>query len=306
MTRVLTIISSSYGGGAERMVLDQLKYSKGTALQVASLRKGNIEQNFRKYSNYTSINSKSRFSLKTLLSLNRLARKHKAQVLHTHLLEADIYGVLLKILNPKLKLISTRPSSNDPFRKNLLIRAGSYLMSLFMDRTIAVSEDVKKFLTKYEWVNPSKIVVVHPGIDTKRFTKQKGIRQKLGLSKKDFVIGIVGRLSPEKGHDLLIKAISGLKKPCRLVVLGEGKLKPSLHALAKKLNVRADFLGFREDMPAIYSSLDVLCLPSYFEGLPLVLAEAMSSECIFICSDIPNNREVAQNAPAQLFFEKGN
>ncbi|MBW3018816.1 glycosyltransferase family 4 protein, partial [Candidatus Woesearchaeota archaeon] len=177
---------------------------------------------------------------------------------------------------------------------------------LFMDRTIAVSEDVKKFLTKYEGVNPSKITIVHPGIDTKLFTKQKGIRQKLGLSKKDFVIGIVGRLSPEKGHDLLIKAISGLKKPCRLVVLGEGKLKPSLQVLAKKLNVRADFLGFRDDMPAIYSSLDVLCLPSYFEGLPLVLAEAMSSECIFICSDIPNNREVAQNAPAQLFFEKGN
>jgi glycosyltransferase involved in cell wall biosynthesis len=96
-----------------------------------------------------------------------------------------------------------------------------------------------------------------------------------------FVIGAVARLSPEKGFDLLVRAIERLVgggADVGLVIVGEGEEGPRLHALVQELNLgeRVRLLGYRSDVLEIYQALDAYALSSIREGLPNVLLEAMA------------------------------
>jgi len=311
---VLILITSSYGGGAEKLVLEQItQKSNSINYFIATLRKGNIESEFKKYHQYICMDTKFKLSIKTILLLNKYIRKHKIKILHTHLLEADVCGFLIKLLNPKLKLISTRHSSNDPLRKKAFMKLTSNLLSINFNKIIAVSKDVQKFLITQEKIPQNKIKTIYHGTDPRQFKKQKNKQtlKELNLSENNFIIGIVGRLSKEKGHKYLLKAISTLNKKIRnikLLIVGEGKLLSELKKYARKQGIKQNvlFLGFRKDMPNLYSIMDVFCLPSLFEGLPIVLTEAMSSESIVVCSDIPNNKEIIQNGKDGILFQVKN
>ncbi len=309
MRKVLALITASYGGGAERLLLNQIKYHnrKKIDFYVISLRKGNLENEFRKYKKYHSLDLHSRFSLPGLFKLIYFIKKNKIEVLHTHLLEADFYGFLVKIFCPKIRLISTKHNSND-FRKKLFWGIFNKIISL-PAQVIAVSDAVNDFIKRYEFIY--KAITIHNGIDTKRFRRKDTteLRRELGIKKSDFVIGIIGRLHEQKGHKFLFKAIAELRNPkIKLLVVGTGPLELQLKGMVKKLGIEKNvfFLGFRKDIPELDSLFDVFCLPSLYEGLPLVLAEAMSCGALVVCSDIPNNREVVENGKDGITFKTGN
>lgn len=312
---ILILIPSSYGGGAERLVLDQMKNSKQDNINyhVLSLRKGDIEEDFSKFSFYKTLNSRYRLSLKTIASLNSFVRKNNIKIIHCHLLEAASYGFLIKMINPRIKLICTRHVSNDPLRKKLILRLFIKIISLNNNLIIAVSKDVKKFTVKNEWIKPSKIEVIYNGVDTKRFQRvdTKKIKEELNISNNDFLIGVVGRLIEQKGHIYLLEAIKNLKKKIpniRLLVAGEGNLEKELKALCNKMSIidNVSFLGFRKDLPEIYSALDVFCLPSLFEGFGLVIVEAMLCKTPVIATELDCIKEIATNEQEAILVQPKN
>ena len=107
------------------------------------------------------------------------------------------------------------------------------------------------------------------------------IAEKLNISSDDFVIGVIGRLSKEKGQEFLLEAISLCKHECpdlKLLVVGDGPDREILSALSIKLNLENNviFCGHQKDMKSFYKIINLLVLPSLSEGLPNVVLEAMS------------------------------
>ena len=260
---ILTLITSSYGGGAERLVLDQMKlYDQSKFnLYVITFRPGQLEDGFKKTNaTYHCLHTKSRLSLSTLIKLSKFIKNKNIKLIHAHLVEPEIYAVLLKILNPRVKLIITKHNTND-FRKKFGWRIIGKLISMFANRIICVSNEVKRFSLKYEKIKSNKILVYPNGINTKEIRKVEGVsklRKELELNQKDFVLGIIGRLTKQKGHIILLKAIELLKDKIpnlKLLIIGDGELIKKLEqeVIKRGIGDKVKFLGFRNDIKELYT-----------------------------------------------------
>jgi glycosyltransferase involved in cell wall biosynthesis len=132
-----------------------------------------------------------------------------------------------------------------------------------------------------------RIVVQHNGVDGDVFAPRdrQEARAALGLPPQRRLVGYVGRLSLEKGVDVLVEAMAELvrrdPRPADLVIVGAGPLDPALRAriAALALGDRVRFAGHRghDELPQWLAALDVLCLPSRREGCPNVVLEALAS-----------------------------
>ena len=312
--RVLTLFPSAVGGGAERLVFEQLRFHDGGRYDYAAiaLRKGKLHAQFAAFPCYSSMNAGVRFNPFVLRKLHRIIRARRIELLHTHLQEADFYGYWLKKLNPRLHWISSRQNT-DAFRTRAFWRAVNATISRQTERVIAASDAVRDFVALHERVPPEKLVVVRNAIDLSRFAERPSraeARTSLNLPAGDFVVGIVGRLSPQKGHHFLFQAAATLMTDIpnlRLLVVGEGQLKGRLQRLARALRIaeRVSFVGFRPDMGVLYAAMDLLAMPSLFEGLPLVLVEALVCEKVAIGARAPGITDVIEDGKNGLLVKVG-
>jgi glycosyltransferase involved in cell wall biosynthesis len=152
-------------------------------------------------------------------------------------------------------------------------------------RNLIISDSVR---TKYPlWqqkIFKKKIIKVYNGADLSRFDSAVSIRDELIGGNKDILIGIVGTITERKGQDRIFKVWKQLIDECpdlRLLVVGEtsGNSEDDdyLASLPNKNNPRINFLGMRTDVPNIMKSIDMLIVPSRFEGMGQVTVEAMAS-----------------------------
>jgi len=177
-----------------------------------------------------------------------------------------------------LRVISRRVDF--PLKKNYFSRK-KYLRHI--DAVIAISEGVKKVLVE-SGLPAERIEVIPSGID---FTPYKEalasdhLRREFAFAEDDFLVGIVAHLADHKGHKYLIRAAKILKEhtsKIKIIIVGEGPLRMELTKEAKDSGVDdfVFFLGFREDVPRILSSLDLFVLSSYLEGLGTSIMDAMA------------------------------
>lgn len=153
--------------------------------------------------------------------------------------------------------------------------------------------------------DPFPVQVVPNGVDCDRFQPTATARDD-GL----FRLLFVGRLHRDKNPHVLIEQLAVLPAEllarCELWMVGNGDLQAELQALAAKRGVaqRIRWLGWqdKEALPAIYRQVDVLVNPSFYEGMPNVVLEAMASGLAIIASDIPGNRSVVQAGLNGLLF----
>lgn len=312
--RVLTLFPSAVGGGAERLVFEQIRYHGGARYDYAAiaLRKAKLHAQFAAFPCYSSMNAGVRFNPFVLRKLHRIIQAQGIDLLHTHLQEADFYGFWLKRLNPRLHWISSRQNT-DAFRTRAFWRTVNASISQQTERVIAASEAVRDFVALHERVPLEKLVVVRNAIDLSRFAERPTrdeARTSLNLLPGDFVVGIVGRLSPQKGHHFLFEAAATLMTEIpnlRLLVVGEGQLKGRLQRLARALGIaeRVSFVGFRPDMGLLYAAMDLLAMPSLFEGLPLVLVEALVCEKVAIGARAPGITDVIEDGKNGLLVKVG-
>ncbi|MBR1571732.1 MAG: glycosyltransferase [Lachnospiraceae bacterium] len=138
-----------------------------------------------------------------------------------------------------------------------------------------------------------KYKTIYNGVDVENYLFDKeerdSIRSELGLKDK-FVLANVGRLSYQKNQDYLIKTFATYhrKNPdSMLVIVGDGELKSQLHNQVKALVLEDSviFTGLRGDVPSILSAVDVLVMPSRFEGLPVTMVEAQMADLPCVVAD---------------------
>jgi len=137
-----------------------------------------------------------------------------------------------------------------------------------------------------------------------------GVRRELGLKPGDYGIGVIARLEPQKGHRHLFAAVAALREAIpqlRLVVVGEGSLRASLEQLAQSLQLgsRIVFAGSRRDVPLLNAAMDVIVLPSLWEGLPIALLESMALGRTVIATKVGGVPEVIEHEVNGLLTPPG-
>jgi len=299
--RTLLLLTASYGGGAERLVLDQLKYSAEPAqYAVATLRQGNIEDDFRAAASrldslYFSLRAPRGRPLGAAVHLARYVARAGVEVIHAHLPEAMIVAAAVKVMCPQVRVIVTKHNA-EPYMKKPLWRGINYVCGMLAARIVCVSEGVREFEEIYAY--PRKLEVIYNGIDTRRFTpRPSGVREELGIDPERRVIGVVGRLAEQKGHPHLLEALHtildrGLQATLLIVGHGEeeARIRGRIGELALEDHVM--MLSYRDDIEALYNALDLFCLPSLWEGFGLVLAEAMACGVPVVATRITGVTEV--------------
>jgi glycosyltransferase involved in cell wall biosynthesis len=286
--KVLQLISSGGFYGAENMLLQLARALEN--LQCKSIigvfrnahrRNEEIADNARRYGLEVELfDCRGRFDPRTAHAIRDCVARRNVDIVHTHGYKADIYGYWAT-RRARVPLVAT--CHNWPAQTislNFYAALDRLLLRRF-DHMGAVSEAVVHALRRYG-VPPRKITMIPNGIDVEQFAGAGSLlRKQLGAQDR-IVIGVAGRLSPEKGLKILFHAAQAVvaSVPEVLFVLaGEGPDGAALEKLTKELSIgeHVAFLGKVSRMMDFYASIDALVMPSLTEGLPLSLLEAMAA-----------------------------
>jgi len=165
------------------------------------------------------------------------------------------------------------------------------LAKLVTDRIVVLSEQQRREINEEFGVGKAaQFSIVPLGVDLSIFAnwqeRGRSFRSEYGLGADDLLVGIVGRLTEIKNHELFLRAASLLKnefsdpaRSVRFVIVGDGALRNALEQRAKTLGLADDviFTGSRRDLEEVYAALDIVALTSRNEGTPLTLIEAMAN-----------------------------
>ncbi|MGI0023408.1 MAG: glycosyltransferase family 4 protein [Nitrososphaeraceae archaeon] len=180
------------------------------------------------------------------------------------------------------------------------------------DSVIAINPFIKEY---YEKIIGKTIQFIPNPIKTQDFefsyTDRSLTRKYLGIDEQTKLIGYVGRLSPEKNITTLLDSFARViedNPSVRLAILGMGPQESLLKEVVRKHHMedKVIFRTFIKDIHGFYSSLDIFVLPSFEEGMPTVLLEAMSSGRAIICSNIPGNQVLITHNSEGLVFDPHN
>ena len=214
-------------------------------------------------------------------ALDRILRREPFDILHAHLPHGEVYGEIAMRAFPDRKFVISR-HNDDRFRRWIPLRPVFAPSLRRADRIIAISQAVRKSLIEVEKADPGKIDVVPYGIDADAFARSAhpgAFRRAIG-AKTEPIVGFVGRLTRQKGVDVLLRAFAKVEKKlpdARLVLAGDGPDRPALEQLARSLGLRrVIFLGWRSDAADILADVSLLAVPSRWEGFGLVALEAMA------------------------------
>lgn len=224
------------------------------------------------------------FRLARLLpALAALMRERRVRIVHTHLYHANYYGRLAALLAPVPVRVASVHNLYDRVKPHR--RWANRWLGERTQVVLAGSARVRADILRWDGIPAARVRVLPYGIDLAPYGEPRdrgGARAALGLPSGAPVIGTVGRLEPQKGHDLLLEAFARLRRErpeARLLLVGDGRERAALEGLAARLGVAEGvrFLGTRRDLPALLPALDAFAFPSRWEGTPLALIAAMAA-----------------------------
>lgn len=242
----------------------------------------------------------------TIWKLYQLFRRERPDVVHTHTAKAGtvgrVAGFLYRWLTPNLLLGRPRPcrfvhtyhghifhSYYGWFKTRIFLLIEKTLAKAVTDRIVVLSEQQRREINEEFGVGRADQYAIIPlGLDLAAFSgwseRGQAFRRELGVGADDILVGIVGRLTEIKNHDLFLRAAATLSSQSpsnamRFVVVGDGALRRALEQEARKLGLTEAviFAGNRRDAENVYPALDVVALTSRNEGTPLTLIEAMAN-----------------------------
>ena len=288
---ILHIIASNFFGGPEKQIVEHCASldSGRWRMIVCSFMEGKGQNELVKRAGERGIetnilDTKSAYNPLVLLELAGLLRRTRPDVIVAHGYRALILCLVLKVYH-KVPIIGySRGYTGENPKIRMFERVHRAVLN-FCNLIVAVSEGHKRLLVKYG-VAAEKIKVVLNSVavnapqENQGVKYRKGVFERIGVTEGRLVV-CAGRMSPEKGHRVLIEAISILGERARdthFVFCGEGQCKKELKRLAEKFEVgdRCHFVGFRRDLDEIFRAMDFLVLPSLSEGLPNVVLEAFA------------------------------
>jgi glycosyltransferase involved in cell wall biosynthesis len=241
----------------------------------------------------------------------REMRAFTPDLVHTHLIHADLHGQLAARLAgiPAVSSIhgTHRFYSQEPYRTIARLAGRS------ARRTIAISEDVRRYVVGLGISRAGTARTIHYGIDASAWVTTDAecarARAALGLDAGEIAIGVAARLVPYKGHGFLLEAYgkAAHEVPAlRLLVAGDGPLRAELMAQARQFDGRVRFLGFIADIRNFMCACDVLVFPSqpeFGEGFGLAALEGMAAGRPVVATAVSSLPEVVGTDGAGILVD---
>lgn len=327
MKKLLFVINNLNGGGAEKALLVLTKILKKENYDITILlieREGvyikEAEKEFKILSIFKKRNIFNRIEI--FRKINTAYRIYFIKYFYKYILEKKLqnnYDIVISFLEgvsteliskieniKKVAWVHTDLSKNN-IHFNLKEQRKMYEK---IDKIVCVSNDTReKFLNLHPYYN-EKITVIYNYIDKNEIIN-KSLEQEMTKDKNLIKIISVGRLSKEKGHNLLLEALTKinlLNKNYEVEILGEGTERKEYEKYISEntLNDKVKLLGFKKNPYPYIKNADIFIMPSYYEGYPLVLCEAMILGKAIISSDCGSALEILENGKYGMLFKKGN
>lgn len=304
--RVLHCIHSLSGGGAEKQLRILVKGSAKQAIEVGIFcvnDKGNDIQD-ASVRIYRSRHA-NKYSLRIFGSLNAAIDDFKPDVLHAWLPGSVTIPAMVLALKNRLPCVFSYRVAMFFGRPLAVIE---YVLALFAASRIVTNNSVKQSNAAYRFLYRLK-----DGVQIRNAVLMEPEHRDIpDLKSTDELhkVLFVGRITQQKNWACLLRAFS-LVDPrfrVRLVVCGEGEEKEQFLAMGEKLAVaeKVQYLGYQQNIYQIMRSCDMLVLPSWYEGMPNVLLEALSIGLPCIVSDIPAHRDIIGDTGCALLFDPSN
>ncbi len=236
-------------------------------------------------------------------------RNRPIDILHTHMFGSNIWGSVVGTLARTPVIVAheqTWSYEGQPLRRFL----DGNVISRRSDAFICVSKEDRRRMIEIEGVDPAKIVLVPNAISAAAHDDAAGgdVRAELGLEPDDPVVGTVCVLRPQKALDVLLRAAQLLRAEfprLRLVIAGDGPERERLKAMTAELGLdgSVDFLGLRNDVPALLSAFDIAVSSSDFEGTPLAVMEYMAAAKPIVATRVGGVPELIDHGVHGLLVE---
>ncbi len=235
----------------------------------------------------------------------RMLKHYEIDVVNTHgSLDSWTAAIAGRISSRRPIIVRTRHKSTPvsrTWRHRLLYGKLPHVVT-------TTGEVVRQELMTRNRLSPSRVISIPTGVDLERFHPQSpdaSLRKSLGLGSQGPLIGAVTFLRPEKGMMILIEAVGWLKKhfpSVECIIIGDGGEQPALLGRIRELGLEhcVHLIGFRQDVPALLAILDVVVIPSFEEGIPQSLTQALAMERPVVASAVGGVPEVVQDGLSGL------
>lgn len=261
-----------------------------------------------------------RFDLTTMRLMAKVIKNNDIHVVNAHHFMSMVYAYYGSKVSNNVGLIYTEHSQWEIEKISWRWRTIGTRLLRRVDGLMGVTPEVTGLLRSKFHVGEGKCTVIRNGVDLARL--EGGLRQRsimrhlLGFREEDKVVGIVANLKKIKNHLFLLRAFHQLLQKvdnAKLLLVGQGfhddpdNTEPELREFVSRndLNGHVLFLGFRSDIPDLLSAMDVFCLTSFKEGMPISLIEAMAAGLPVVGTDVEGIRDIVIRGETGMLVNNG-
>jgi glycosyltransferase involved in cell wall biosynthesis len=315
---ILHLTASLYTGGAERVILGlapQLNRAEFAAhiCAIGEFGQDSLLQEFQRLDlPVQQIPSRRFYDPRILAALVRYIRRQRIDLIHTHLLYADILG---RFVGSLLRVpVVTTLHNESPKSQN--VRADKRWLNRLTARYgtahfVAVSNRTRQCYLQEWQLDERRVSTIYNAIQMAPFlaVPEPPATEPEAAGGAPLMVTTIGRLESQKGHHLLLQAAQQVlahKVNVRVRFVGQGPLEAQLRSQAQELGIadQVEFTGLRRDIPAILAQSDIFVMPSLWEGLSIAAIEAMAAARPLILSDVGGNRELIADGQEGLLIPR--
>lgn len=316
--RVLETIRQGAIGGGESHVLDVVKYLDKSRFEpiVLSFTEGEMITRLNSQDIQTVvIPTTVPFDIRVWPKVKRLLKEVTPQIIHAHGTRA-MSNVLYPSRQLGIPIAYTIHGWSFHDNQRFPVYKFRLLSEQFLTQRATVNVSVSQSNQESGQLRMKgfRSIVIENGIDLDKFNPARqysNIRKDFGINDHEVVIGFIARFTIQKSPLLLLEAFDRLAaryNNVKLLMVGDGELMPDVknRVNASPYHDRIILPGFRTDIPDVLNAVDVYCLPSLWEGLPLGLMEAMAMKKAVVATRVDGSREVVDHGKNGLLAEPGN
>lgn len=306
MIRALHIINSLAAAGAETLLVQLCRRlpEQGVEPTVASLLGPGPLSPLLAQDRIPTVDLSrgGRFDVAAVLKLAAAIRRHRIDVVHTHLVYAGIVGKLAAVATGR-PVISTRHYMADPRERTLPFRLEDRLTTSCAARVVAITDCMREAILAQRLVEPERVAVHRNAIDLDLFIS----RIRPSSRREGTLVGTIGRMEPPKAQEVYLEAMSLVRRcvpSVRGILVGDGRRREELLRLRAQFAL-GDVVTFSgsvppDEIPSLLAGFDVFVLSSNWEGLPMVLIEAQAAGVPIVATAVGGVPEVVHDGATGL------
>lgn len=299
--KILYVITGLGQGGAEKVLCDLADdmSEKGCTVKIAYLTGPVITKPANKDIELIKVNLNSYLSIfSAYIFLKNLIKNYKPDIIHTHMVHANLFLRVMRLTTPMRRLITTAHNSNEGGWIRMILYRLTHGLS---DLTTNVSCTATEAFELRKAVPKGGMKTIYNGINIDHFSYNEKARNEIcnefNIDINTPIIVTVGRFSEQKNYPNLLNASKLLKEKksnFKLLIAGDGELRGKIERLIQELNLMDNviLLGRRNDISRLMSACDLFVLSSDYEGLPTVLIEALACQAHVVSTEVSGAKEI--------------